>query len=66
MPKIDANRIVELINEYAEENALFWLAGLAKETLPILKNHLDELHPSARVIVQTYLDERLDTEEVIG
>jgi hypothetical protein len=48
--------LVETINEYAKNGEWFWVAGLARETYPILKNHLDELHEVARMAVKHYTE----------
>jgi hypothetical protein len=49
--------LVDSINDYAENNELFWVAGLAREAYPILKNHLDELHEVAQISVEHYVEE---------
>jgi hypothetical protein len=49
--------LVDAINEYEENSQWFWVAGLAKESYPILKNHLDELLPLSREAVEHYMEE---------
>jgi len=46
------------INEYAENNQLFWVCAIAKDCLPIFKNNLDKLHPIARIAVDHYIKEQ--------
>ena len=54
--KMKIEVIIEMINEYEENHQLFWVCGLAKECYPILKNHLDDLHLSARMAVEHYAE----------
>jgi hypothetical protein len=49
--------LVDSINEYAENGQWFWVAASAKETYPILKNHLAELHEVAQISVEHYVEE---------
>ena len=48
--------LIDEINTYAKNNQLFWVCAIAKDCLPILKDHVDELHPVAKKIVEHYLD----------
>ena len=49
--------LIDMVNEQAERNELFWLAGLIKETKNVLKPYNDKLHKTAQFMLQTYLDE---------
>lgn len=49
--------LVDIINDYDDNNELFWVASVAKEAWTILKNHLDELHGTARIAVEHYMEE---------
>ena len=50
--------IIEEANRLAEDDALFWVAGLVREAWPILVNHYAELHPLVQVAVTHYREAR--------
>lgn len=52
--KANVKMFIDDINEYAENNQLFWVCAMAKDCNAILINHLDELHESARMAVEHY------------
>ena len=47
-------QIISQINQYAEQNKLFWVAGLARETWHALRLVKDQLHPVALMAVEHY------------
>ncbi len=51
-----AETLIKIINERAENNRLFWVAGLARETWQVLINHIDELHEVAKIAVLHYAE----------
>jgi len=56
--KITSQHFIDTINEYANDNKLFWVCACARDCLDVLKNHMDELHPDAKMAVEHYLEER--------
>ena len=55
--KANVKMFIDDINEYAENNQLFWVCAMAKDCNSILINHLDELHEIARMAVGHYKNE---------
>lgn len=55
--KTNVSIFIDEINRYAVENKLFWIASMAKDCFPILKNHINELHPLAKLAIEHYLHE---------
>jgi hypothetical protein len=55
--KPDPTLFLDIINAEAEENRLFWVAGLASEVHAILYPIRDQLHPVARQAVEHYHEE---------
>ncbi len=51
--------LIKSINKDADANRLFWVAGIARETWPVLMPHLDELHSVARLAVEHYAKDDL-------
>ena len=49
--------LVEQINTYCAQGRWFWVAGLARETWPVLRHHLPALHPVAQEAVEHYASE---------
>ena len=54
---MDVQILIDQINQDAESNRLFWVAGLAREAWSVLKNHKGKLHPSALMAVEHYEDQ---------
>ncbi len=46
--------LIDTINDDAQANRLFWVAGLAREVWPVLLPYLDALHPWAQEAVAHY------------
>jgi len=50
--------LIAQINAYCVDCRWFWVAGLARETWPVLQHHLDMLHPWAVMAVTHYMEEQ--------
>lgn len=47
--------IIDAINTDAEANKLLWVTACAEWAWPVLRGHLDDLHPTARTAVEHYI-----------
>ena len=50
---------IKTVNELADNNKLFWLAGLISETWEALIDHMDELDPLAQTLVTKYSEQEI-------
>ena len=56
-PKKD-QALIDQVNQYAKDNDLFWLAGLVRETYPVLNQYQDKLDPIVKIAVNHYADQK--------